>query len=118
MVTETLRLTQADITTIRGKPVTMLRGHVLPLVDVAEIFDIEHGHRTKGRLFAVVVNSGKQSVGLVVDSFTGEEEVVVKSLGAFIGDIPGISSAAILGDGRIALIVDVPGLLRLAGIHV
>jgi two-component system chemotaxis sensor kinase CheA len=46
----------------------------------------------------------------------GEEEVVVKSLGAFIGDIPGISSAAILGDGKVALIVDVFGLFKLAGI--
>ena len=117
MVTETLRLSAEDISTIRGKPVTLLRGHVLPLVDVADVFDIPHGNRSANRLFAVVVNAGKQSIGLVVDSFTGEEEGVVKSLGSFIGDITGISSAAILGDGQIALIVDVPGLLKLAGIH-
>jgi two-component system chemotaxis sensor kinase CheA len=64
----------------------------------------------------VVVQSGKQRVGLVVDALLGEEEVIVKPLGAFIGDIPGISSAAILGDGQVALIVDVFGLYKLAGI--
>lgn len=117
MVTETLRLSKEEINTIRGKPVTLLRGSVLPLLDMADVFDLDYERQEKNWLFAVVVNSGKQRIGLVVDSFTGEEEVVVKSLGAFIGDLPGISSAAILGDGRIALIVDVPGLLKLAGIH-
>ncbi len=117
MVMETLRLSKADISTIRGKPVTLLRGSVLPLVDISETFALAQDNAEKPWLFAVVVSSGKQRIGLVVDSFTGEEEVVVKSLGTFIGDLPGISSVAILGDGRIALIVDVPGLLKLAGIH-
>lgn len=117
MVNETLRLSQEEIKTIRGKPVTVLRGRVLPLIDMAEAFGMQIGERNRSRLYAVVVHSGKQRVGLVVDSFRGEEEVVVKSLGAFIGDIAGISSSAILGDGKIALIVDVVGLLKLAGIH-
>ncbi|MEW6178946.1 MAG: chemotaxis protein CheA [Chloroflexota bacterium] len=117
MVLETLRLSPADIKTIRQKPVTMLRGSVLPLVYLSELYNIsENGHQRK-RLFAVVIQSGKHRVGLVVDGFLGEEEVVVKSLGKLVGEIPGISSAAILGDGTITLIVDVPALLRLAGIH-
>ena len=52
-----------------------------------------------------------------MDALLGEEEVVVKSFGSLIGDIPGISSAAILGDGHVALIVDIVGLLKLSGIH-
>ncbi len=117
MVLETLRLSPADLKTIRQKPVTMLRGSVLPLVYLSELYNIpENGHSRK-RLFAVVIQSGKHRVGLVVDGFMGEEEVVVKSLGKLVGEIPGISSAAILGDGSITLIVDVPALLRLAGIH-
>ncbi len=117
MVLETLRLSPADIKTIRQKPVTMLRGSVLPLIYLSELYNIPQNGHSRKRLFAVVIQSGKHRVGLVVDGFMGEEEVVVKSLGKLVGEIPGISSAAILGDGRITLIVDVPALLRLAGIH-
>ncbi|MBE0695610.1 MAG: chemotaxis protein CheA [Anaerolineaceae bacterium] len=117
MVTETLRLSTKDIHTIRGKPVTILRENVLPLLNMAETFCHRKSNTNRKFLYAVVVNSGKQRVGLVVDSLTGEEEVVVKSLGSLVGEIPGISSAAILGDGSIALIIDVPGLFKVAGIH-
>ncbi|MFZ6018347.1 MAG: chemotaxis protein CheW [Chloroflexota bacterium] len=117
MVLETLRLSPADIKTIRQKPVTLLRGSVLPLVYLRELYHIPENGQQRKRLFAVVIQSGKHRVGLVVDGFMGEEEVVVKSLGKLVGEIPGISSAAILGDGSITLIVDVPALLRLAGIH-
>jgi two-component system chemotaxis sensor kinase CheA len=117
MVLETLRLSPADIKTIRQKPVIMLRGSVLPLVYLSELYNIPQNGTQRKRLFAVVIQSGKHRVGLVVDGFMGEEEVVVKSLGKLVGEIPGISSAAILGDGSITLIVDVPALLRLAGIH-
>ncbi len=116
MITETLRLQKSDIKNIYRKPVTLLRGNVLSLLQLSDIFDFSQNQDPGKYLFAVVVHSGKQRVGLIVDSLIGEEEVVVKSLGAFIGDIPGISSAAILGDGKVALIVDVFGLFKLAGI--
>jgi len=118
MITETLRLSREEIRTIRGQPVTMLRGSVLALIDLKDLFGVQ-GKRplSEKYTYAVVVHSGKQRVGLVVDTLIGEEEVVVKSLGALVGEIPGISSAAILGDGKVALIVDVPGLLRFFGIH-
>ncbi|RPI21143.1 MAG: hypothetical protein EHM70_25555, partial [Chloroflexota bacterium] len=57
------------------------------------------------------------TIVLVVDALVGEEEVVVKSMGALVGDVPGVSSAAILGDGQVALIVDVQGLFKLSGLH-
>ncbi len=116
MITETLRLEKSDIKNIYRKPVTLLRGNVLSLLRLSDIFNFSESAEKKKYLFAVVVHSGKQRVGLIVDSLIGEEEVVVKSLGAFIGDIPGVSSAAILGDGKVALIVDVFGLFKLAGI--
>jgi len=117
MVTETLRLQDNDIKTIGGKPVTVLRGKTLPLLHMAEVFGLPADESSSKYPFAVVVHSGKQRVGLVVDSFCGEEEVVVKSIGALVGNVPGISSAAILGDGRVTLIVDVMGLFKLTGIH-
>jgi two-component system, chemotaxis family, sensor kinase CheA len=117
MVTGSLRLTKKDIQTVRGKPVTMLRGEILPLVHLSDVFDLPESTSQSKYSFVVVVHSGKQRVGLVVDSLTGEEEVVVKSLGSVVGNIPGISSAAILGDGKVTLIVDIPGLFKFAGIR-
>jgi two-component system chemotaxis sensor kinase CheA len=59
-----------------------------------------------------VVNLAGQQVGLVVDSLVGEQEIVIKSLGKYIGDVQGISGATILGDGNVALIVDVSNLVK------
>lgn len=117
MITETLRLEQDEIKYISQKPVTVLRQSVLSLINLSKVFNAsaEIGEQNKNT-FAVVVQSGKQRVGLIVDSLVGEEDVVVKPLGGFIGDIPGISSAAILSEGQVALIVDVFGLFKLAGI--
>ena len=116
MITETLRLDKSQIKFVYRKPVTLLRGNVLSLFRLSDIFQFKELEVIQKYTYAVVIQSGKQKIGLIVDSLVGEEEVVVKSLGAFIGDIPGISSAAILGDGEIALIVDVFGLFKLAGI--
>ena len=55
---------------------------------------------------------GDRQIGLMVDALLGEQEVVIKALGPVIGQVPGISSAAILGDGTVALIVDVPSLVQ------
>jgi two-component system chemotaxis sensor kinase CheA len=60
----------------------------------------------------VLVNWGKHRIGLVADRIIGQQEIVVKSLSPLIGPTPGLSGATILGDGRIALIVDVPGLVN------
>ena len=116
MITETLRLEQREIKYISQKPVTVLRQSVLSLINLSDIFHSQQGDDQGRNIFAVVVQSGKQRVGLIVDSLVGEEDVVVKPLGGFIGDIPGISSAAILSEGQVALIVDVFGLFKLAGI--
>ncbi len=116
MITETLRLEQRDVKYVYRNPVTLLRGNVLSLIQLSDIFNHTQNQEQQKYLFAVVVQSGKQRIGLVVDSLIGEEEVVVKPLGAFIGDIPGVSSAAILGEGQVALIVDVFSLFKLAGI--
>ena len=89
---------------------------MLSLLQLSDIFNFVQNDEEQKYLFAVVVQSGKHRVGLIVDSLVGEEEVVVKSMGAFIGDIPGVSSAAILEDGKVALIVDVFGLFKLAGL--
>lgn len=113
-VIETLRLTAVEIKTVNGRPVTVNRGSVLPVARLAEIFGFCGPNEVNGQKheYVVVVRSGKSQLGLIVDALLGEEEVVVKSLGPIIGDVLGISSAAILGDGQVALIIDIQGLLK------
>ena len=79
-----------------------------PVFDDSAISNGEAGTHS----FVVAVRLGDRQVGLVVDKLLGEQEVVIKSLGEFIGDVDGIAGATILGDGSVAMIVDVNSLLR------
>jgi two-component system chemotaxis sensor kinase CheA len=115
MITETVRLEEADIKYVDQKPVIVLRESVLALFHLSDVFKLPKSQEERKYLFAVVVQSGKHRVGLIVDSLIGEEEVVVKPLGEFVGEIPGISSASILGNGQVALILDVFNLFKLVG---
>jgi len=112
MISETVRLDHSEIKSIWQKPVILLRGSVLTLIHLSDIFNLQRQPEERQHLFAVVIQCGKERFGLIVDSLIGEEEVVVKPLGSFVGDIPGISSATILGNGQVALIVDVFNLFK------
>jgi len=92
----------------RGKVLTLLRLKDLLQSKKAEYFE---GEETPEVLYTVVVNAARAMAGLVVDEIIGEQEIVIKSLGSYIGDVRGLSGATILGDGRVSLIVDVPSLL-------
>ncbi|MBC7527322.1 MAG: chemotaxis protein CheW [Chthonomonadaceae bacterium] len=70
--------------------------------------------RRSNEIYLVIVGNGTSTVGLVVDRLIGEQEVVIKTLGKFIGQIAGISGATILGDGRVALIADINGIIEVA----
>jgi len=91
---------------------TLLRGAVLPLVSVHEALEIPVPEGTDRLL--CVVTGGRRRVGLWVDRVLGEGEVVVKPLGPYLGQVPGVSGATILGDGRVALILEPSALVRLA----
>lgn len=112
-VTEVLRITPREIHTVNQRPVFVLRDQVLPLLRLREVFDFSSQSKPDGYEYVVVVRANQRSAGLIIDDLIGEEEVVVKSLGGVIGEVPGIASAAILGDGRVSLIVDVAGLLSM-----
>jgi two-component system, chemotaxis family, sensor kinase CheA len=113
-VVETQRLTDQKFQTVNGKSVVVLREKIIPLIKLAEVFDLTEPDKQAKYAYIVVVRTSKQEVGIVVEHLVGEEEVVVKSFGHIIGEIQGISSAAILGDGQIALIVDVQGLIKIS----
>jgi len=116
MVVETQQLKLNDIRVVSNRPVTQLRDKVITLVHLADVFNLDSSLKTENS-YMVVVKSNKLEIGLMVDALMGEEEVVVKSLNSIIGETPGISSAAILGDGQVALILDVSSLYKSAGLH-
>jgi len=116
-VVETQKLMDQKFQTVNGKPVVVLREKIIPLIKLAEVFNLAEEKHETNYSYVVVVRASKQEVGIVVEHLVGEEEVVVKSFGHVIGDIQGVSSAAILGDGQIALIVDVQGLIKLSSLH-
>lgn len=91
---------------------TVLRGNALPLVSVHEALGLP-APENPGRLLCVVTG-GRRRVGLWVDRVLGEGEIVVKPLGSYLGQVDGVSGATILGDGRVALILDPSALVRLA----
>ncbi|HYB64834.1 MAG TPA: chemotaxis protein CheA [Steroidobacteraceae bacterium] len=92
--------------------VISFRGDYLPLLRMHELFGVEPRSRAIHEGLVVVVEGDGQRVGLFVDDLRGQQQVVIKSLETNYGSVPGISGATILGDGSVALILDVPGLIR------
>lgn len=112
-IAEIIAVEPQAVKTVSGREVILLRDKVLPLTQLAGIFGYpSEPLRQRKKLYVVVVGSGDRQIGLIIDRLIGEEEMVIKSLGSFFGQIEGIAGATILGDGSIALILDIPGLVR------
>lgn len=113
-VVETDRIPVSSIQTVRQREVIVKRGDVIPLVRLIEAFELERpaGYVEEDELFVVIVAVMGKQIGIVVDNLVGEGEVVIKPLGKFIGDVPGISGATIMGDGDVAIILDVSSLIN------
>jgi two-component system chemotaxis sensor kinase CheA len=109
-VIESQRIEMPDVRTVHGNEVITLRGQVVPLVRIADFFELG-GQRDPDKVMIVIVGLQGRQVGLVVDSFQGEQEIVIKPLSDVVGRIPGISGATILGNGSISLIIDVHSLV-------
>lgn len=114
-VIETVRIEQADISYINQRPVLRLRDEIIPVINFASTL---RGHSNGVALaekpYVVVVGLAEQKLGINIDRFLGQEEVVIKSLGSYLGATEGVAGATILGDGRIRLIIDLIGLFNLA----
>jgi two-component system, chemotaxis family, sensor kinase CheA len=117
-VVEVHQLTKRQIQTVHGCEVVRLRDQVLPLLRLRRLFDVEAANGSNGHRGAVgqlvVIRWGRTEAGLVVDELIGNQEVVIKSLGPLLTGIRGLAGGSILGSGRIALILDVPNLIKLA----
>ncbi|KLU60368.1 chemotaxis protein CheA [Peptococcaceae bacterium CEB3] len=111
-VLETLLVARRDMKTVGGRAMVQLRGNALPLIFLEEEFDIPKPEKPPEEVFVVVVGLGDKALGLVVDGLRGQQEIVIKSLGEVLGNLPGIAGATILGDGKVTLILDIGSLLQ------
>jgi len=113
-VSESIQPTEDQLHSIsEGDNVLHVRGEYLPLIALHEVFDVQGAQTEITRSIAVILQAEESRFALLVDHLVGQQQVVVKNLEANYRKIPGISAATILGDGSVALIVDVFALLRM-----
>ena len=114
-VTESIRPKPSDLQRIVGKgEVVNLRGEWVPLVRLYEVFNITPEYTDPVQALLVIVEAENRRVAVLVDELTGQQQVVIKTLEQNYRKVEAISGATILGDGQVALILDVPGLAKLA----
>ncbi len=110
-VIEIVEVAKKDISKIATKEAIKIRNEVINILRLDEIFNLGSGNRGKEKVQIVIVGVAGYRVGFVVDELIGEQEVVIKSLDNSLIDSPGIAGASILGDGNVALIIDVSTLI-------
>ena len=101
----------SDVKYVQTKEVINLRGTVIPLIRLDQILDVEPVENDSENLTVVIVKKGDKLAGLVVDNLIGQQEIVIKSIGNYINCSKMIGGATILGDGEIALILEVNSLV-------
>ncbi len=109
-VVEIVRMPPEAIQTIKGDSVVVIREQVLNVVWLHDHFQMPRPQQAGKQLPIIVAGTAEKRIALVVDELVGNQEIVVKSLGAFVGKVRGISGATILGDGRVALILEIAGI--------
>ncbi len=103
-----------SLSTIAGRgEMVLLRGELMPLVRIHRLFGIQGAVQSPAEALLVVVTAADRRCALLVDELLGQQQVVAKPLGDGVGRIPGIAGGAILGDGRVGLILDVPEMMTL-----
>ncbi len=114
-VGETVEIPEADVRSVKGRTVAVLRDEVIPLLSLRSMLREGEAAPTDGRRMAVVLESGEHRVGVEVDGLAGQQEIVIKSFDATVATLRLFSGATILSDGRPALILDVGSILAREG---
>ena len=121
-IDSTINIMPADISTVQNKEVFLLRGQIIPIIRLDNILNVPRNasdtaaNETEGEqeeeLYVVIVHMGEQKAGIIVDTLIGQHDIVIKSLGKLMTNINVIAGATVLGDGSVALILDVGNLLQ------
>jgi two-component system chemotaxis sensor kinase CheA len=111
-IIETAIVKKSEILNAHNQKVIDFRGRVVPLIFLKDIFDVPSKSGEDNLYSVIIVRKGDKLAGLVVDSFIGQQEIVLKSLGDYLQTVFAISGATILGDGQVALIIDCNALIK------
>ena len=111
-IIETAIIKAGDILTIHSQKVIDFRGKVIPLVSLKRLLQLKEYDQIEEFIPIVIVRKGEKMAGLIVDSFIGQQEIVLKSLGNYLTDVFAISGATILGDGQVALVIDSNAVIK------
>lgn len=107
-IVETIDIEKKDIKVVQGENVVLLRGEIVPILNLSKLLDVEtEKPEIEDNNTVVVVKVGNKKIGLVVDVLIGQQEIVIKSLGKLFTGTKGITGATVLGNGEVALILDV-----------
>ncbi|MCX5700517.1 MAG: chemotaxis protein CheW [Candidatus Omnitrophica bacterium] len=111
-VVETLRVNPEEIKSVETKDAITIRGHILPLVRLNDIFGLPRkGIIEKKHLPVVIVQSVEKRIGLLVDELIGRQDIISKPIGAPLNNVKNISGATILGSGKVILALDIPSII-------
>ena len=117
-IVESMRLKETSISRLSGhNEVFSFRGDYLPIIRLHELFGVEPRAKALHEGLVVIAEGDGRRVGLFVDDLLGQQQVVIKSLEANYGHVEGVSGATILGDGSVALILDVTGIIAAASMR-
>jgi len=112
-IDSTINITTGDIKTIQNQEVILLRGQIIPIIRLANVLNVPPMQEQENEeLFVVIVHMGEHRAGIIVDNLIGQQEIVIKSLGKLLAGIKVIAGATILGNGQVALILDVGALMQ------
>ncbi|WP_334078191.1 chemotaxis protein CheA [Paenibacillus sanfengchensis] len=114
-IAEIVRVTPEDLKTVRGQSVILLRNQVIPVAWIHEYFRLPKPEGHKKHISLVIVGSAEKRLAMVVDELIGNQEIVIKSLGSYIGKVAGIAGGTILGDGSVSLIMEIAGIIGKIG---
>ncbi|OAS83316.1 chemotaxis protein CheA [Metabacillus litoralis] len=111
-IIETAVIKKEEILQAHNQKVIDYRGKIVPLVFLSEIFEVPVENSNEDFVSLIIVRKGDKMAALVVDSFIGQQEIVLKSLGNYLNSVFAITGATILGDGQVALIIDCNSLIK------
>ncbi|WP_338554801.1 chemotaxis protein CheA [Paenibacillus sp. KS-LC4] len=113
-VVEIIRVDTSTLKMIKGSPVIKIRNQIVPFVWLHEMFGYSRSEGGSEKIPVVMIGRAEQRLAIAVDQLLGNQEVVIKTLGSYVGKVDGISGATILGNGRIALILEIGGIMKKA----
>ncbi|WP_160674950.1 chemotaxis protein CheA [Clostridium sp. C8-1-8] len=111
-IVEIVRKPIDEIESVKKQSIVVIRDKVHPLIWLHDYFKLPRGEKKKN-VFIVVLGTAEKRFGIVVDKLVGNQEIVIKPLGSYVGKVEGVSGATILGDGSVACIFDVVGMSKM-----